>query len=110
MGSSAGWKSVFKGVGNVLSFGYLGQKEAAKAQTAAAMQYALGQARVAEAIESSSQATPQAVQASTTSTQQSAEADVYSANRRKRTIASTANKTYSSAANSLGSMGGRTTL
>ncbi len=110
MGSKAGWKSVAKGVGNIATFGYLGQREMAKAQAKAAAEYAAGQERVANAIESSSQATPQAVQASSASTQQAAEADVYSANKRKRTMASTANTTYSSPGGSLGSLGGRRTL
>ncbi len=107
MGSKAGWTSAFKGVGNILTFGYLGQKEMAKEQAKAAQQYAAGQERVASAIESTSQATPQAVQASTASTQQAAEADVYSANKRKRTVNSTQNKTYSSASGGLLGLGGR---
>ena len=114
MGSSAGWKSVLGGVANIATMGYYGQytssKKIAKAQQQAAAAYAASNEKVAAAIESSSQASPTAVQATTNAPQQAAEANVYSAQKRKRTIASTANKTYARTNNVLGSMGGRSTL
>lgn len=100
MGSSAGWK-------DVISFGgYSAQRKMARAQEAAAREYADAQARMAEAIESSNKVVPAAVQASTGSTQQAAESSVYSQQKRKRTIASTVNGTK--AGSSLG--GGVSTL
>lgn len=114
MGSSAGWKSVLGGVANIATLGYYGQyqssKKIAKAQQQAAAAYAASNEKVAAAIESSSQVTPKAVQASTSAPKQAAEADVYSAQKRKRTISSTANKTYATRGSVLGSMGGRSTL
>lgn len=97
MGSSAGWK-------DVISFGgYSAQRKMARAQEAAAKEYADAQARMAEAIENSNKVTPTAVQASTDSTQQAAESSAYAQQKRKRTIASTVSNTK--AGSSLGGSG-----
>ena len=43
MGSKGGWSSVVTGVANVLTGGYYSANKTAKAQAAAAAQYAAGQ-------------------------------------------------------------------
>ena len=100
MGSKGGWADLFS-LG-----GYSAQRKQARAQAAAAEQYAKAQEEQAKAIASSSAAQPGTVQASTAGTQQAAERNVYNAQKRKKSTASLVNQRF----RGLGSGGGKQNL